>query len=116
MLTDVVGLSEINWCRRRWRPSLTCPRYSTMSRSDCHLSTTSLLKKCCVHSRGQSCCFGHRGIFRVDVSAIRSLLFRLAEIAIDLDLSVVTIDLNPLVVSPPDQGLEVLDVLVEIGS
>jgi acyl-CoA synthetase (NDP forming) len=66
--------------------------------------------------KGSALLFGHRGTSGVDIPALRRLLVRLGEVATDLDRSVRAIDLNPLVVYPPDHGLEVLDVLVEMAS
>jgi acetyltransferase len=65
--------------------------------------------------KGSAVLFGHRGTSGIDIPAVRSLLVRLGEISIDLDRSVNAVDLNPVVVYPPGQGLEVLDVLVEMA-
>jgi len=59
--------------------------------------------------------FGHRGASGVDIAAATSFLVRLGEMATDLGHLVTAVDLNPVVVRAPGEGLEVLDVLVEIA-
>jgi hypothetical protein len=65
--------------------------------------------------KGKSLFEGFRGRGRADTDALAYTLVQVGRMALDLKDSLISLDLNPLMVLPDKDGVRAVDVLIDAG-
>jgi acyl-CoA synthetase (NDP forming) len=66
--------------------------------------------------KGKQLLEGFRGRPCVDVTSLAGVLVQVGRMAVDLKEVLISLDLNPLMVLPGEEGARVIDVVMEVGS